>query len=88
MDVITLYILCVSVVIVLLGLLNFIWLKFLEHRVPTLRMRRTLQIYGYTNDGRDTEHTSSVERYGGTVTAPSPPLTEKTADKMLRVIMK
>ncbi|KAK4419024.1 hypothetical protein Salat_2315200 [Sesamum alatum] len=59
------------VVIVLLAMLSFLWLKLLEHRVSTLRMIRAVQIYGYTIDGRDTNDTSRVEIYGGTVTAPS-----------------
>ncbi|KAG8376951.1 hypothetical protein BUALT_Bualt09G0117400 [Buddleja alternifolia] len=52
-------------VIVLLGFLSLMWLKFLEHQISIHGLRRVLQNYGYTIDAREANRINRVERYAG-----------------------
>lgn len=68
MDLVAVYILCVSMIILFLGILSYTWLKIVEYEFSALRARSVLQNFGYPMEGP----ASHVERY--IVTVANPPV--------------
>lgn len=73
MDIIGWYILCVTIVILFLGLLGYMWLQLVEYQIATMRLNRPQQNlvpqqnWIYQTDGHEVDPTGYVERYMVTV---------------------
>lgn len=66
MDLVAFYILCVSVLILFLGILSYMWLKIIEYQLSAIRARTVPQNFGFPMEGP----IGNVERYIVTVTTP------------------
>lgn len=67
MDLVGLYMLCVSTFILFMGLITYMWLKIVEYQYSALRLRTVSQNFGYPME----VPAGPVERYIVTVAAPA-----------------
>lgn len=66
MDLVALYVLCVSMLFLFLGILSYVWLKIVEYQLSAIRARTVPQYFGFPMEGP----VGNVERYIVTVTTP------------------